>query len=101
MDDNIKIRQPKDSMTHKPGEPGSKLAATFALRLRRWRQSQGVPIKGLAADLAVSTSVVSAWETGKRFPSALHLEALARHTGMSVCQLLYAEISDCPHCRKR
>jgi transcriptional regulator with XRE-family HTH domain len=78
----------------------SKLVATFALRLRRWRTLQRVPLKQLAADVGVSVSVISAWEHGKRFPSVLHLEALSRHTGLPVCQLLYHDLGDCPRCRK-
>ena len=75
---------------------GDALADLLSARLRRWRRARRIPIKKIAADMEVSVSVVSAWETGSRFPSASHLQQLSVYTGVPVCQFLYAGPADCP-----
>ena len=72
------------------------LVALFAARLRLWRQSKGVPLKRVAADLGVSISVISAWENGEYFPSAAHLEQLAAYAGIPVWQFFYPQRGDRP-----
>lgn len=43
-------------------------SALLGRHLRDWRRSQHLPLKHLATDLGVSCAIVSAWETGTRFP---------------------------------
>jgi transcriptional regulator with XRE-family HTH domain len=69
----------------------------FSRRLRRWRQAKQIPLKKVAADLGVSTSVISAWERGEYLPSAVHLERLSDYTGVPVCHYFYPQRGDCPN----
>jgi transcriptional regulator with XRE-family HTH domain len=73
------------------------LVALFSVRLRRWRQSKGIPLKRVAADLGVSISVISAWENGEYFPSAAHLEQVSAYAGIPVWQFFYPQPGDRPN----
>jgi len=73
------------------------LVAVFAARLRLWRQSKGIPLKRVAADLGVSISVISAWENGEYFPSAAHLEQISAYAGIPVWQFFHPEPSVHPN----
>ncbi len=79
----------------------SRLAATFAARLRIWRELRRIPLKTMAAELGVSISVISAWENGSRFPTLAHLESLSQLTGMPVSKLLQLEEGDFSDSPKR
>ncbi|MGA2243047.1 MAG: helix-turn-helix transcriptional regulator [Verrucomicrobiota bacterium] len=68
--------------------------------LRAWRRQRGIPLKQMAADLGVSSSVISAWENGRRFPSVTNLAALSSYTAVPVCQFLYHGEGDCPSGRQ-
>jgi transcriptional regulator with XRE-family HTH domain len=70
-------------------------ARIFAKRLRECRQGRGEPLKAMALALGVSEATVSAWERGTRFPSGLHLDAIAGYTGVPIRCLFCAEASDC------
>jgi transcriptional regulator with XRE-family HTH domain len=78
-------------------QPHPPVVELFSARLRRWRHDRGIPLKRVAADLGVSTSVISAWENGEYFPSAAHLEQLSAYSGVPVCQFFYPEPGDCPN----
>jgi transcriptional regulator with XRE-family HTH domain len=73
------------------------VVALLSTRLRRWRKSRRLPLKQMASDLGVSISLVSAWETGARFPSATHLEQISAYTGVPICQFFYPQPWGCPN----
>jgi transcriptional regulator with XRE-family HTH domain len=57
-------------------------------RIRHIRQSQGISLRKVAAELGVSPSLISQVETGKSRPSVAILYALAAFLGVSTDQLL-------------
>lgn len=70
------------------GAPSSgPVARVLGRNLRAWRRRQQLPLKHLAADCGVALSIVSDWETGKRFPSERRLNRLAHLTALSVADL--------------
>ena len=74
--------------TGKANGQGHCLAAVaFGSHLREWRDHNNVSLKELAADLEISVSTVSAWETGRRFPSGVHCDLVATHLGQAVYEL--------------
>jgi len=72
-----------------------KFRASFALAFRSWRQKSQIPLKQIASDLGVSTSTVSAWELGERFPSGDHFERLVEYTGLPPCRLFCVMTEEC------
>ena len=55
--------------------------------LARWRQEHDLLLKQVAPDLGVSITTLHDWETGRRFPTGEHLDAISRYTGVAVCRL--------------
>ncbi len=45
--------------------------------LRRWRERNCLPLRSIAEHLGVTCATVSCWESGKRFPSGQHIDAIA------------------------
>lgn len=68
----------------------------FSKSLAEWRQENALLLKQLAPELGVSITTLHDWENGKRFPTAEHLDAISRHTGMPVCRLFCADPEECP-----
>jgi transcriptional regulator with XRE-family HTH domain len=64
------------------------LVGAFAVRLKAWREENGLPLKRVAAKLEVSTSIVCEWEHAHRFPSVDHLWALSKFTGIPAWEFL-------------
>ena len=52
------------------------------------RQTKGVKLREVAADLDVSASIISEWAHGNRFPNADHLHAIAQCTGIPAWKFL-------------
>jgi len=72
-------------------------AMAFGNHLRDWREHNDVSLKEMAADLDISISTVSAWETGRRFPSGVHCDLVAEYLSEPVYQLFYNEKGTGPH----
>ena len=72
------------------------LTAAFSSRLKAWRTENGLTLQIVAKGMGVSTSIVCEWEHGTRFPSAEHLETVARFMGTPVCCLIYDGKGACP-----
>ena len=78
------------------------LTKAFSSRLKAWRTENGLTLQAVAKGMSVSTSIVCEWEHGTRFPSAEHLETVARFMGTPVCCLIYAGKGACSRiARKR
>jgi len=75
----------------------SKAQILFSKNLRAWRAEHGFPLKQVASDLKVSVPTVDAWETGHRFPTAEHLDRIAKRTGIPVCMLFCSGNGHCPY----
>lgn len=76
------------------------LRLKLAMRLKTLRERTGEPLKKIAAELGVSVATVNSWECGSRFPSAEHLERLARWYGVRPCILVRNDHVKCPEtCR--
>lgn len=71
------------------------LVRAFAARLRRWRQERGLTLREVATALHVSVSIVSEWENCHRFPSARHLLAVSRHTGIPASEFFLSASRAC------
>ena len=69
--------------------------ASFAIAFGNWRCKQQISLKQLAMDLGVSTSTVSAWELGERFPTGRHFERLVTYTGLPPCKLFCVMADKC------
>lgn len=65
------------------------LTKAFSSRLKAWRTDNELTLKTVAEGTGVSTSIVCEWEHGTRFPSAEHLETLAKFMGTPACCLVY------------
>jgi transcriptional regulator with XRE-family HTH domain len=63
------------------GDVRRQFVATFGA----WRKRSRTPLKAVAAELRVSKQAVHQWETGARFPSGEHLQAIVRYTGIPAC----------------
>ena len=68
----------------------------FSKRLRDWRLQNKLTTKRMAADLGVSESAVSLWESGERFPGADMLDVLSTYTKKPACCLLCIH-DECGH----
>ena len=78
------------------------LTKAFSARLKAWRTKNQYTLKTVAEGTGVSTSIVCEWEHGTRFPSAEHLETLARFMGTPACCLVFDGKGDCSRvARKR
>jgi transcriptional regulator with XRE-family HTH domain len=64
------------------------LVAAFSMRLRGWRQEQGITLKAVALEMGVCISIVSEWEHGNRFPSVDNLWSIAQFTGIPAPELI-------------
>jgi len=53
-------------------------------------------LKHVAAEIGVADATLSAWETGKRFPSGKHLELIARCTRLPLCVFFIPDSVACP-----
>ena len=71
------------------------LTKAFSARLKAWRTENGLTLKTVAKGTGVSTSIVCEWEHGTRFPSAEHLETVARFMGSPACCLIYDGKNGC------
>lgn len=60
-------------------------------RLRQARQAHGMSLRGLAAVLGVSPSLISQVETGRAKPSVHTLYAMANELGISLDELLFMD----------
>ncbi|HRV30151.1 MAG TPA: helix-turn-helix transcriptional regulator [Kiritimatiellia bacterium] len=75
------------------------LCAIFASNLKRLRQQSGLKMYVAAETLGVCKSTWSQWESGKRFPSAEMLAAIAACLHVKPCLLLGAVDCKClPPC---
>jgi transcriptional regulator with XRE-family HTH domain len=72
----------------------------LARRLRTWREERGIPLREIARKLRVTTSCVSSWETGARFPTATRLDQLARLMRSPSCGAIFYGEGECPLCRR-
>jgi transcriptional regulator with XRE-family HTH domain len=63
--------------------------------LKRWRISQHLTQKAMAAELGFGDSTVGAWETGERFPDGFALENLSTYTHVTPCRLFCDRIARC------
>lgn len=64
------------------------LQSTLGAVIRRERRARGRTMRRLAEDAALSTVYLGEIERGKKYPSALVLEQLARALGLEVADLL-------------
>ena len=71
------------------------VGASFAIAFRNWRARKAIPLKQIAADLAVSIATVNAWEQGKRFPTVRHFTVLVDYTGLPPCKLFCVLADKC------
>ena len=69
--------------------------ASFAKALGNWRHKYNVPLKQVADDLGLSIATVSAWQTGRRFPSGKNFEMLVNYTGVPPCRLFCVMADKC------
>ena len=68
----------------------------LGMRLKWWRQKEGLKIAAAAHDLGVSTATWGHWETGHTFPSGEMLFDLCALTGLPLQLLLCPHMEDCP-----
>lgn len=66
-----------------------KLHTTLAANVREARQLAGLSQQQLAEQAEISTNFVAQIEQGRRFPSALVLERIAKALGLRPYQLFY------------
>ena len=71
------------------------LWANFGPILKHWRLSQNLAQKAIASDLDVRISVVSAWETGARFPNSFALQEISAYTGITPCRIFCNRTARC------
>ena len=69
--------------------------ASFATAFSNWRQKNRIPLKKIARDLGLSTSTVSSWESGARFPTGYNFEILVEYTGLPPCKLFCVMADKC------
>ncbi len=67
--------------------------AGMGMRIRSWRESQGMKAKELARRLKISGGSLSEIENGKTLPSALTLASIHQNTGLNVGYVLTGEIA--------
>ena len=60
----------------------------FKTRLRQLRNERGISQNALSQAVGVTRAAVNAWETGKGYPNAYCLHALARYLNVSTDYLL-------------
>ena len=60
----------------------------FGQRLQTWRLGRELPLKRVAHDLNVSTSIIESWEHGTESPTIEHLEMMSKYTGIPICGLV-------------
>lgn len=77
-------------------DSGERFRDLLGNRLRALRTDRRWPLKRVAAELGVSSAIVSSWERGTRFPSGAHLFMLADVFELPVCQLMYFGREVCP-----
>lgn len=65
------------------------------MRIKELREAQGMPQLQFAANMGVSQSVVSNWETGVALPRTRRLPDLARVLGCSIDDLFVPEAQPC------
>ena len=65
-------------------------------RLRQWREAHHLPLRHVADRLGVTCATVSCWECGKRFPSGVHIDAIAALTGLEPCHFFCRAPESCP-----
>ncbi len=66
-------------MSSETDEPAGRESVTTLLGgcLHRWRERNRLPLRSIAEYLGVTCATVSCWESGKRFPSGKHIDAIA------------------------
>ena len=67
--------------------------AGMGMRIRSWRESQGMKAKELARRLKISGGSLSEIENGKSLPSALTLASIHQNTGLNVGYVLTGEFA--------
>lgn len=71
------------------------LVVAFAMRMKEWRQGEGLTLKTMSKDTGLSMAIICEWEHGNRFPSVDHLWALAQYTGIPAWELIRpAQVAD-------
>jgi len=63
-------------------------------RIRELREARGIEQKEFAIDLGISQPTVSAWENGKKTPSANNWNKIADYFGVSVDYVMGREMND-------
>jgi transcriptional regulator with XRE-family HTH domain len=76
-------------------------ASQFGLRLREWRESNGLKISAVAAELGVATSSWGHWETGHSLPSGANLILLTIYTGIPLQHFVCPNSHRCPFAKSR
>ncbi len=69
--------------------------ASFACAFRNWRHKHRIPLTKIARDLGLAISTVSAWQSGKEFPTAGNFELLVEYTGLPPCKLFCVMADKC------
>ena len=64
------------------------LVTAFAMRMKAWRQTEGLTLKVVAAETGLSMAILCEWEHEHRFPSVDHLWAIAQYTGIPAWELI-------------
>ena len=81
-------------MAHEP-KFNCDLHGSFATAFRNWRLKNNIPLKAVAKDLGLSTSTVSSWELGERFPTGRNFDKLVNYTGLPPCKLFCVMADKC------
>ncbi len=74
------------SSSHTPEDRAS-VATLLGGCLHRWRERNCLPLRSIAEHLGVTCATVSCWESGKRFPSGKHIDAIAGMMDVPAYQL--------------
>ena len=65
--------------------------------LARWRHDHALLLRQVAPALGISVAALNAWERGRNFPTAEHLDKIAAYTGIPLCRLFCEAPQDqCP-----
>jgi hypothetical protein len=74
---------------------GKNIRETFAMNLRAWRTWRDLSMKVVASDVGVDESTYCLWESGKRFPNAENLDAIAMYARLPICRFFKNPESAC------
>jgi len=79
--------------------PATPIRKRLGQTLRAWRKVRQLKISSAAAEFGVSCATWGSWETGKKFPSAIHLDLLSEYLGITACQLFRDDPVNCQRCK--